>query len=207
MYIWECQQCFQSQWNIEAPDFRAMYDSSLNSSVSRRLWSRENYAPKQMMLEFAAIEPEMVRLAFRDLFDENKDIEVRLDRFLYYCNDLLKAYKAKVQRPAFNRHFHYDDYAILSLYLAFRYPERYAPYDHKAFTAMLRELGASDIPQANDPARWFKVARTLYNMMGKDPEIHVFHARRLDAGKHYTGDSLLLVYAFCLWSAGMETPG
>lgn len=194
LFLWESQNIFQQHWNAEAPDMRAMYDASIDSPVSRRLWSRENYAPKFMMLQFAEIEPEMLRHMFRDLFNEAKDIEARLDRFVFYCNEMLAAYKARNQKPAWNRHFHDDDYFMVSLYLAFRYPGLYAPYDHQAFVRLLRRIGSGDIPAANDPARFFKVARTLYTMIQKNEEIIPLHAQRLDAGKHYTGDSLLLVY-------------
>ncbi len=201
LFLWESQQIFQKHWDSEAPDVGVMYDASIDSPVTRRLWSRENHAPKLMMLEFAAIEPEMVRLAFRDLFDESKHIEVRLDRFAFYCDELLRAYKTRNMRPTFNRHFHDDNYATISLYLAFRYPDRYAPYDHDAFAAMLRRLGSPDIPTGNDPARYFKVARTLFTLMKKDEELSALHALRLNAAKHYAGDSLLLAHEFCLWSA------
>ncbi len=202
LYLWESQFIFQTHWDADALDIRAVYDAALNSPVTRRLWSRENYAPKQMMLAFAELAPDLVRAAFQDLFNENKDIEVRLDRFLYHCDELLRAYKNQVKRPAWNRHFHDDDYAIVSLYLAFRYPDRYAPYGHAAFVEMLRQLAAADLPRANDPARWFKVARTLYSFMRKDAELIDLHQKRLLPNKHYTGDSLLLAYEFCLWCAG-----
>ncbi len=201
LHLWESQQIFQTRWDADAPDIRATYDAALDSPVTRRLWSRENYAPKQMMLIFAELAPDMVRVAFQDLFNENKDIEVRLDRFVYYCDELLSAYKGQTNRPAWNRHFHDDDYAIISLYLAFRYPDRYAPYRHAAFVEMLRQLAAANLPRSNDPARWFKVARTLYGFMQKDTELLSLHQQRLLPDRHYTGSSLLLAYEFCLWCA------
>jgi len=195
LYIWDAQSRFLTHWNADAPDFAAMYDAALDSHVSRRLWSRENYAPKAMMLEFAHQESEMVRLAFSTLFDEGKDVEVRLDRFLFYCDELLKDYKSKNYKPLFNRHFHDDDFAMISLYLAFRYPDRYAIYPHLAFVNLLRSLGSPDLPQAPDPARYFKVARTLYQMLQKDQELMDLHQRRFSEGN---GTGLLLVYEFCL---------
>jgi hypothetical protein len=200
LFIWDAQNHFRQHWNADVSDFAGMYDTSIDSHVSRRLWSRENYAPKAMMLEFARQEPEMVRLAFSTLFDESKDVEVRLDRFLFYCNELLKDYKSKNYKPLFNRHFHDDDFAMISLYLAFRYPDRYAIYPHRAFVNLLRSLGSPDLPQAPDPARYFKVVRTLYQMMQKDEELMDLHQRRFSEGN---GTGLLLVYEFCL----MDTEG
>lgn len=201
IFLWEAQNHFCQHWNTEAADFADMYDHCLQSSVSRRLWSREHYAPKAMMLEFARQEPEMVRLAFRDLFDETRDIEVRMDRFLFYCNELLRDYKSRNYKPMFNRHFHDDESAMISLYLAFRYPERYALYQHAAFIGMLRDLGSPDLPPAPDPARYFKVTRTLFQMMVKDDELMALHQRRFQPEE---GRGLMLVFEFCLLdSAGL----
>jgi predicted RNA-binding protein len=201
--LWETQQLFQNNWDTEAPHFAGMFRQSLENSVSRRYWSRELYAPREMMLEFIALDEEMVRIMFRDLFNENKEVEGRMDRFVFYCNEMLQAYKSNHQRPPHNRHYHDDNYNMVSLYLAFRFPDRYAPYEHEAFTHQLRLLHSPDIPLVNDPARWFKVSRTLLNLMKKDPELTALHAQRLQPERHYAEESLLLAYEFCIWSSNL----
>jgi hypothetical protein len=197
--LWETQQLFQYNWDTEASDLAGMFRKSLENSVSRRYWSREMYAPREMMLEFIALDEEMVRIMFRDLFNENKEVDGRMDRFVFYCNEMLQAYKDKYQRPPHNRHYHDDNYSMVSLYLSFRFPDRYAPYEHEAFTHLLRLLHSPDIPLVNDPARWFKVARTLLSLMKKDTELTALHAQRLQPERHYAGESLLLAYDFCKW--------
>lgn len=199
LLLWETQQLFQKNWDTEAPDLAGMFRQSLENSISRRYWSRELYAPKEMMLEFIALDTEMVRIMFRDLFNENKEVDGRMDRFVFYCNEMLQAYKEKHQRPPHNRHYHDDNYAMVSLYLTFRFPDRYAPYDHEAFVHLLRLLHSPDIPVVNAPARWYKVARTLLNLMKKDSDLMEFHTRRLEPGRHFEQESLLLAYEFCMW--------
>lgn len=199
--LWETQQLFQNNWDTEAPKLADMLRRSLENSVSRRYWSRELYAPKEMMLEFIALDEEMVRIMFRDLFNENKDVEGRMDRFVYYCNEMLQAYKDRHQRPPHNRHYHDDNYTMVSLYLCFRFPDRYAPYEHEAFTHLLKLLHSPDIPLVNDPSRWFKVARTLFNIMKKDPELMALQMQRLDPERNYMGESLLLAYEFSTWGS------
>lgn len=196
--LWETQQLFQNNWDTEAHDLADMFRKSLENSISRRYWSRELYAPREMMLEFIRLDEEMVRIMFRDLFNENKEVDGRMDRFVFYCNEMLRAYQDQHQRPPHNRHYHDDDYAMVSLYLSFRFPDRYAPYDHVAFTRLLKLLHSPDIPIVNDPVRWFKVARTLLQIMKKDSDLMDLHAGRLETGRHYAGDSLLLAYDFCM---------
>ncbi len=204
LFAWESQKIFQDHWDIDAHDFGEMYDRSLENSQTRRLWKREHYEPKRLMLEFIALEPEMVRQAFQNLFNEEKDIEARVDRFVFYCDELLRAYKEKYPRSVENNHYHGDNYAMISLYLAFRYPDKYTLYDHEAFRKLLQLLGSGDIPQAADFARFSKIMRTLYTFLQKKPELLELHQKRLDPRRHLTRESFLLVwdfYQFCVRSA------
>ncbi|NTU88981.1 MAG: AAA family ATPase [Actinobacteria bacterium] len=89
------------------------------------------------------------------------------------------------------RHYH-EDYRMVSLYLAFRYPDQYALYDHEAFVAFLKKVQAKDIPLVADPGRYFKVVRTVYNLLAKDESLLELHYRRLDPGVHFMGKSMLL---------------
>src|SRR5690606_6359721 len=106
-----------------------MYDQSLQNSQSRRLWVGENFFPKEMMLKFTGLQKEYVRLAFRDLFNESKDISGRMDRFIFYCDELLGEYKSVNPKSIENRHFHDENYHMISLYLAFEFTENYTFYD------------------------------------------------------------------------------
>lgn len=201
LYAWESQRIFQDNWDATARDFGEMYDRSLDNSQTRRLWKRENYEPKKRMQEFIALEPDMVRRAFEDLFDETKNVENRVDRFRFYCDDLLQDYKEKYPLSIENRHYHDDNYQMISIYLAFQFPDQYAIYDHEAFKILLQKIGSTDIPKAADFGRFVKVTRTLYNFMLKEPNILQLHQKRLHSKKHYMDESLLIMWDFCLFCA------
>ncbi len=196
LYIWESQRLFQENWDMDAEDWPAMYDGALQNSRTKRLWKREAYEPKRMMLELARMQPDFVRHMFFDLFNEEKSLEGRVGRFVYYCDMLLQEYKDKYPRSIDNNHYHDDDYHMVSLYLAFRYPERYALYDAGAFRLLLEKLGSGDIPRANDMERFAKVMNTLYKFMQKEEGLLELHRKRLVGGVHYTGESLLVLYDF-----------
>jgi hypothetical protein len=204
LYAWESQRIFQDNWDMESRDFGEMYDRSLDNSETRRLWKRENYEPKKRMLEFIAMEPDMVRRAFEDLFNEEKSAENRVDRFRFYCDDLLGDYKGKYPLSIENRHYHDDNYQMISIYLAFRFPDKYAIYDHEAFKMLLQKIGSTDIPQAADFGRFVKVMRTLYNFMQKEPDILELHQQRLHPKRHYTAESLLVMWDFSLFCVQMS---
>ena len=149
-----------------------------------------------MMLAFIDRQEDFVRSMFRDLFDEDKSLEGRTSRFVFYCDELLTEYKTANPLSVENNHYHDDDFGMVSLYLAFRYPNRYTLYDPGGFRELLIKLGSQDIPPGNDIERFAKLMRTLFKFLNRDPELDKLHRNRLDAQWHYTGESLLLVYDF-----------
>ncbi|MCC6463211.1 MAG: hypothetical protein IT260_22270 [Saprospiraceae bacterium] len=196
VYKWESLQNFQTHWAPKAPDPAAMYDRALQNSETRRLWQTENWYPKRMMLELWRFDPRTVAAMFDDLFQETRDIEARVGRFLFGCDDLLRDYKRAHPLTVENNHYH-GDYRMIALYLAFRYPDQYAPYDFEVFQQALTRLQARDLPQQNDVGRYFKVMRTLLNFLDKDPEVAAAMQRHLHPRRHFQGKTLLLAEDFC----------
>ena len=194
LYIYESQKIFQENWNLESSDPASMYNRSLNNTQTRRLWNREHYEPKRMMLEFWRMQPDFVKQMFQDLFDENKKVDGRVGRFVFYCDELLTEFLEKHPRSREGKHFHQDGYQIVSLYLAFRYPDQYSLYHFDRFKRLLIALGTPDIPATHDFDRFCKVVKTLWGFMQKDEELIAAHRERLEEGKHYQGESLLPVY-------------
>ncbi len=193
LYKWESQQIWQNNWNLEATDIAAMYDASLDNSTTRRIWNRENYEPKRIMKTFAQMQPHFVRSMFEELFNESKDLDGRIDRFIFYCDELLKEYKTNHRSSIENNHFH--DYGIISHYLAFQYPTHYTPYNFKHFQHTLQAIGAKNNPPNHDLPRYFKVMKTLFGFLKKEEELLDLHIKRLEE-QHFRGDSLLLVEDF-----------
>ncbi|NET34145.1 MAG: hypothetical protein F6K19_19330, partial [Cyanothece sp. SIO1E1] len=137
LHIWESQLIFQEQWDLAAPEIPQMYDRSLQNSQTKRLWKREAYEPKRMMLAFMDMQADFVGYMFKDLFNEEKSIGGRVDRFVFHCDELLQEYKQQFPRSIDNNHYHGDRYQMLSLYLAFRFPDLYTYYDGPAFWKVL----------------------------------------------------------------------
>lgn len=200
LYKWESLQHFQENWDLDAPDFAEMYDRILQNSQTRRIWKRENYDAKGMMLKFIKMAPDFVRDMFKDLFFEERDIVGRVDRFVFHCDELLREYKEQNPRSIENNHFHDDGYGMVSWYLSFKYPELYAPHNFAAFQQLLQMLATRDVPQTADFGRFCKVARTLYKMLEKDDEVLEIHQNRLKHELLYQDKSLLVVEDFYLFT-------
>lgn len=195
LHYWESQAIWQTHWDEEAHDFAAMYDSCLQNSITRRLWKREAYEPKRMMLAFAAMDHHFVHSMFTDLFNEDKDAHSRADRFVFYCDQLLQEYRKKNPAKIDNSHYHDDGYGIISLYLSFRYPDLYAPYEGDRLRELLQNLGAANVPLAGDFPRHIKVMRMLQKFINKEEALLIRHQKRLRP-EHYQGESLLLAFDF-----------
>ncbi len=200
VHKWESLQHFQANWNPDAADPAAMFDQSFQNTETRRLWQTENWYPKKMMSEFWKMDSRMVRMMFDDLFNETREVEGRIGRFLFGCDELLRDFRREHPLSAENNHFH-GDYRMMALYLAFRYPGSYAPYDFPTFQSTMTHFGARDIPQQNDLPRYFKVLRTLTNFLEKDGEVAPLMHQHLHSTRHFQGKTLLLAEDFCRFVA------
>ncbi len=200
---WESLQHFQTNWNPDAADPAEMFDRCFQNPETRRLWQTAQWYPKRMMIEFWKFDPMTVRLMFADLFNETKEVEGRIGRFLFGCDALLQDYKRSKSTSIENNHYH-GDFQMIAMYLAFRYPEQYAPYDFPVFQNTLIRFGARDIPQQNDLPRYFKVLRTLTTFMEKEPAIAPAMQQLLHPRRQYQGKTLLLAEDFCRFTSEMK---
>ncbi len=196
LFVWETQQIWQSNFDLGALDLADNFDRSLENSVSRRLWHSEQFFPKKMMLEFLRRDPETLKAMFKDLFDETKLVENRLSRFAFGLDLMLAEWRDDGPARREMSHFH-DDHRLASLYLSLQFPAEYAPYEFEILKKTLTKLGAANPPdQVHDPARWFKVARTLGQMLAKKPEIEASVKKWLHPRRHFQGQTILTVDDF-----------
>ena len=200
VHQWESVQHFQDHWNLDTADPAAMFDGCFYNSESRRLWQTESWQPKRMMTDFWRFDPLTTRLMFDDLYNETKEVDGRISRFLFGCDMLLSDYRRSHSTSIENNHYH-GDFQMIALYLAFRYPESYAPYNLEIFQKTMTRFGAHDIPQSNDLPRYFKVLRTLMNFLEKDSEIGAAMQQHLSPRKHFQGKTMLLAADFCAFAA------
>lgn len=151
IYKWLALKNFQEQWNIDAEDFGAMFDASLQAE-SDNLWASMNYYPKKMIQEFADIDQEKVREMFKILFNQETDISERINIFLKGCDEFL-AYKNSRKDIVKEAHQHYHrDMRAISFYLAFRYPEHYFTYKFREVKKVAEGLQVDLLSMSWQPA-------------------------------------------------------
>jgi len=158
---------WKSHWNNEGKDLSKIYDSSLQSKVSARLWGGSVNSPKSMMIRLLEREEEFMRSTFRDLLNEKLDVGLRLDRFGFHTDQVFRPMQGK--DPKLVSHFH-NDREILCLYLALEYPDLYCLFDYAVFHKMMERFESRNIPTKVEVERYYKSCRGIKNLLAKDEE-------------------------------------
>lgn len=161
---------FHHTWDPGAEQIAGSFSQSLQNEVSRRLWRRESFDARAMMLKFMEMEPEYVRQMFRDLYDESKAIDARIDRFRFYCDELLQLARQRDQTGKILAHD--QDASMISFYLAGRFPEKYAIYPGlKVFQQALMQFESPKPVEFDDLERFFKVCKALHTIGHKESRL------------------------------------
>jgi len=194
LYKYECLAHFQKNWKLDELDLKTMYDASLSSNISARLWGGSTNSAKSVMLQFIDQNKEFVRSMFRDLYNEDKDLGLRISRFKYHCSQMLSELQQKGLK--INHHMHND--AEVSVYLAFNAPDKYNIFNYAPFNIMMNRLEAKNIPQEFEIERYFKLCKGLYTMLSKDGELLEIHGKLRNDNQYYQEDTMLIVHDFLI---------
>jgi hypothetical protein len=194
-YKYEILSQFASRWTYETDSFEGMYDACLQSTVTRRWWKRDQYRPKEVMCALIRSEEQYAREAFKELYNEKKLVENRIDRFVFYCDELLRMYKKANPKSVVNNH--YQDSVMISFYLAALYPGRYSLYPgRRIFNQALLKLDAQGTGEKDDLPRFFKLTHLINTYLLKNDAINGL----IDNGLRPSGH-LLLVHEFLYFMA------
>lgn len=179
-FKWRGIKTFQDNWDIEAQDLSDMIKRSL-SGVSHMMVSQARF-PEGMIEDFAEREPETVRVMFKDLFDESKDIIERFHSFKQKSADLLE----RVGNGAKN---HFQDERTIALYLWLAYPEKYYVYQYTQARNLSIALGSDHriIKGRLDSniREWLALYNEVTELMKQKPEVRSWETQGMTA-EHYS---------------------
>ena len=192
LHMWDAQQHFAQIWDIERLDFDVMYAESLHSDISNRLWTGVDYHPKESMITFLRYEKEFIRSMFRDLFNEGKDLQMRISRFIFHCDELGKQMKRK--EPKF-LHLYHDEQMVMT-YLALHDPQRYTYLDIPSFRSAMEAMKARNIPEYITIESYTKLMRIIQKFISTDPSLANGYRTLFPDPKLYVGGSMLMALDF-----------
>ena len=137
-YKWEAVKHFQDHWDINAPDFKNMLETSLAKTYN--LLTAGSYYPRGMILMFAEEDPEATRAAFISLFDETRDLAERVAAFYAFAEDRKENHNSGWKN-------HFQNANAISTYLWLRFPDKYYIYKYSEYRSVSRELLCDYMPK------------------------------------------------------------
>lgn len=129
-FKWFAISHFKEIWNIDAPDFPLMLTEAFKKReklIFQNSWGFITLAAKHS--------PEIVRQMFRMLYNEEINLKIRIDNFQKTANDLIPVLKRDLNKKQLN---HQQDERALSVYLGFRYPQKYCLFKDDYYQALCR---------------------------------------------------------------------
>jgi len=197
-YIYENLEYFKYNWDLSDLDLPTLYNKSLSSKISGRLWGGSKDSAKSMMLRFIDLNKEFVRSMFRNLFDEDKELVMRLNRFGFHCDQMLAEIQEKDKTA--DVHFH-ENGKMVAFYLCFNDPMNYTLFDYNAFKTTMQKLESRSIPEPFEVERYFKLSNGLCKLLSRDEELIHMHKQAIEPYiRNEAGQ--LLVHDFYLFCAG-----
>lgn len=119
-YKYDAISHFQTNWNLESLDFRTMFRTAF--AKRENLFYQNSWGFIDKCAEHF---PEITKMMFRNLYDENINLEIRISNFQNKADELLDQLKSQLNRDNLNAQ---QDERTVSVYLGFRYPEKYIFY-------------------------------------------------------------------------------
>ncbi|MDZ7795499.1 MAG: hypothetical protein U5P10_17940 [Spirochaetia bacterium] len=151
-----------------------MFDKSLQAE-SDNLWASKQYYPKTMIIELVELDQESVRSMFRNLFNEDKSLEERINIFIEKSDEFLSYLnQVKPQEIERKQHYHKDVRAI-ALYLTFKYPEKYYLYKFRETKQFLSQFSNQTLSMGWEPAEkysfYLRNANELRDILTSDKSL------------------------------------
>ena len=154
-YKWESIKHFQDRWNLEAENFRTMFEQA--TARTKSLLTTGHNFPRGMIIEFARADDEGTRAMFRDLADESRDLSARVAAFQAAAEAMRVRYNDGTWRN------HFQSTNAISTYLWLMYPDKYYIYKYNLYLETSRELGADYVPWRDGSARTMVRSFAMYD--------------------------------------------
>jgi hypothetical protein len=145
-YKYEAVQHFQQNWNINTEDFACMLKFALSKHfnlIYNLAYTAVNFVAKNKPVE--------TRKLFENLFDESRNLKVRIQLFSNEIEKLIKSIDPKLNGM--------QDERAISIYLTFQYPEKYTFYKNSFYTKFCEFLGENKAGKGEKYIHYLKLVK------------------------------------------------
>jgi len=119
-YKWDAVNNFLKHWKIDSENFESMFLNAFRKRGNLLFQNSWGFITKTLKYF-----PEEVRKMFNVLYDENRDLKERMVEFQKMSMNILSNVKEASGKDTLN---HQQDERTLSVYLSFRFPDKYYIY-------------------------------------------------------------------------------
>ena len=183
-YKWIAVKHFQDNWDIDAPDFAGMLSRAFAKHVN--LLDVGVARPLSVMVFFAKRESENVRTLFSILYDESLPLEHRVNNFTSGVDQFV----AKMKQEDANWKNSFQDQHAVSIYLTFRYPEKYYIYKYSILKEIAPLLGFEST--SDRLATYKQLCDAIHDVAVTDETLLSMSRARLDGNCYQDPDYRLL---------------
>ena len=168
-YKWKAVKHFQEVWNPNAKDFAKMAREAFSQAFN--LLQGSMYYPFQMLNVLAIHNPELLREAFNALYDESKDIDFRIKDFRSQLDYVLADYRKANPDDIDKIKNHYQDLRAITVYLSFRYPEKYFLYKSRMYSDFKKLINFKSFEQKSELKNYMLMCQQIVDVVKKDTEL------------------------------------
>lgn len=156
LYKYLAINTFFTNWDIEAADFYKMFKVSFSKQKNLLYQNSIGFMNK-------AVEnfPEETREMFRNLYDEDQPLEKRVEKFKQQSEELLPKVKEKLGTDKLQAQ---QDERTISVYLGFRFPEKYILYKSDYYDQFCEKL---QIQKKNTGEKFFHFQKLADEIIDK----------------------------------------
>lgn len=166
-YKWEAVQHFQDNWDINANDFSEMLEKSLDKT--NNLLASYKYFPKRMIIAFSKLDSVTVKNMFQNLFNEEIQLEKRIESFIEKAKEFMTEHYTSEQR------LDYQDFRAVSTYLWLKYPDKYYIYKYSECKVVAETLESDYILKRTSEIKnllnGFKMYDEICDVLNADTEL------------------------------------
>lgn len=169
-YKWEAITNFQNNWDINDPNFKEMFLKAF-SKISNLLYQNSwGFIKKSIELY-----PSEIKEMFSQLYSEDISIEERFKQFIISSEALLPKLKTALGKNKINAQ---QDERTLSVYLSFKYPEKYFIYMHSFYSHLCSILNEKEAPTGKKYFHYLELAnRIKQNYIINNKELIEIHLK------------------------------
>ena len=190
IYKWECVYQFQKAFNIDATDFERMFRDSIKKAKNLIYVNSLGF-----ILRAAKHFPEKVLGMFRELYNEDNDLQFRIETFQNTAKSILPSVIEKHGSPLNEQ----QDERTISFYMAMRFPDRYPLYKDDIYKLLVDVFSNETVQKAGKKYTHFiALSKKVIPLIRADDELMQLSRATLNEDS-YKGSQEQLVFQDILW--------